>query len=213
MQPAAPPSAGLCEAPAHAAHEARAALHEPQLASAVTHTQPLWPHVPLPPPCHPSSPAIHCAGVALFADSARGGLALFGPGSKPGTAAEGSDGGWRGVFTGGFPVGQTICFVSGYYALPFILEARRIRSGRGELSGRGGVGWTAGGRCRTRPFSWVVLSAVAAGLGGACRFQQGWEYAPGRVTASLSEQLTAGVPDQHRFVGDPGGGRCKSEER
>ncbi len=68
----------------------------------------------------------HPAGVALFADSSRGGLALFGPGSKPGSAVEGSPGGWRGVFTGDFPVGQTICFVEGYYALPFIVQVAGV---------------------------------------------------------------------------------------
>ncbi|KAI7838074.1 hypothetical protein COHA_008157 [Chlorella ohadii] len=71
-------------------------------------------------------PFYYESGVALFADSSRGGLALFGPGSKPGSAVEGSPGGWRGVFTGDFPVGQTICFVEGYYALPFILQEYQI---------------------------------------------------------------------------------------
>lgn len=65
------------------------------------------------------------AGVALFADSSRAGLALFGPGTKPGSAAGGAPAGWHGVFTGDFPVGQTLCFVEGYYALPFILEVSR----------------------------------------------------------------------------------------
>lgn len=80
------------------------------------------------------------AGVALFADSSRGGLALFGPGSKPGSAVEGSPGGWRGVFTGDFPVGQTICFVEGYYALPFILQVSgSVRDSPGCSGPVGGV--------------------------------------------------------------------------
>lgn len=63
------------------------------------------------PPCMRLAPP---AGVALFANSARSGLVLFGPGTKPGAELEAAPAGWRGVFSGGFPAGQTLCFVRGW---------------------------------------------------------------------------------------------------
>ncbi|KAL4451634.1 hypothetical protein ABPG75_007296 [Micractinium tetrahymenae] len=66
-----------------------------------------------------SLPYYYSTGVALFGDTSKQGLEIFGSGSQPGgqTAATG----WRGAFGGSFPLGQTLCFVQGYYAVPFVL--------------------------------------------------------------------------------------------
>ena len=46
-------------------------------------------------------PFYYSSGVALFSDTSRAGLRLFGPGTKP--DVETAPDGWRGVFTGGCP--------------------------------------------------------------------------------------------------------------
>ncbi|KAL4433401.1 hypothetical protein ABPG77_010254 [Micractinium sp. CCAP 211/92] len=64
-------------------------------------------------------PYYYSTGVALFADTTSGGLEIFGSGSQPGGQTART--GWRGAFGSSFPLGQTICFVQGYYAVPFVL--------------------------------------------------------------------------------------------
>ncbi|PSC69495.1 Altered inheritance rate of mitochondria 25 [Micractinium conductrix] len=108
-------------------------------------------------------PFYYSSAVALYAAKGATGTSPFLPDTRPDAPVQAS--GWQGLFTGGGLVeGAKLCFVQGYYALPFVLQDFAGEKINIDISPtlEEAAAKTRGGKCAVLAYDAVNAHLVAA---------------------------------------------------